>query len=224
MQLRELLFADQDLDEILWRLPAQDGWGPRQASSNPWPLLHMARALREQGRFRQAALVLKRVADARDSQTRIRLWAWAALRKLGVKPEPPAADEVLGIVIELPLPLGVDALAAYRDGSARYVNQGGATLDFSGENPEGLRRISKLLDHAQALAGGMPVGPRRPPPKNRLRCSLLTRQGIRCGEESLDLAGERGRFLSPVFRSAAHLMYSLAGEGEPPPGFLPRLK
>lgn len=217
MQLRELLFADQDLDAILSGMPNHDCAGAKKASNNPWPLLAMARSLRNEGRARQAALVLKRVAEAPGVETRVRLWAWHALRKLGVRAEGTSADEVLGVVIELPLPLGVDTLAAYRDGTVRYVNQGGDILIFDGKEPKGLRRARRLLDRAQAQVAGMPFAPRRLPPKTRLRCTLLTRQGSRCAEEDVKRAGEPGRYLTPVFEAAAHLLYSLWGEGEPPP-------
>ncbi|MBI5199976.1 MAG: hypothetical protein HY925_00185 [Elusimicrobia bacterium] len=217
MELRELLFADQDLDALLDRLPPEDRGLTRGSTRNPWPLLYMARALRAEGRLAPAAILLRQVGEGPDVETRVRLWAWRALRELRVRPEAGEAREVLGVVFELPLSMGVDTLAAYRDGTARYVNQGGAILHFRGEDPRISRLLLKLLGEAQPLAGGMPLAPRRVPPRARVRCSLLTREGIRSAEEELDLAGERGRFLSKAFRSAAELMFALAGDGEPPP-------
>ncbi|MBI4346207.1 MAG: hypothetical protein HY553_05090 [Elusimicrobia bacterium] len=217
MELRELLFADQDLDMLLDGLPPEDRGVTCGSLRNPWPLLYMARALRADGRARQAAALLRQIGEEREVETRVRLWCWRALRELKVAPEAGRAGEVLGVVLELPLAFGVDTLAAYVDGTARYVNQGGAVLRFRGEDPKITALLRRLLREAQAVSGGLPLGPRRAPPKNRIRCSLLTREGIRSGEEELGRAGERGRFLSPTFRAAASLMYGISGDGEPPP-------
>ncbi|MBI4423478.1 MAG: hypothetical protein HY554_07120 [Elusimicrobia bacterium] len=204
-----MLFADQALEELLAGLPQEDRWRTPRASANPWPLLFVARELCAQGRGEQAVPLLRQVAELPMAETRVRLWAWGALRGLGARPEAGRAREVLGVVVELPLALGVDTLAAYRDGTARYLNQGGSLSIQDGAEPAAVRRVERLLDLAEGLAGSMPLAARRPPPKARVRFSLLTRVGILCSEEPLSRAGTEESFLCAVFKSAAAVMASV---------------
>lgn len=60
------------------------------------------------------------------NESRMRLTAAATLRAWG---EPVATSEpMLGVVVEYPVETGVDYVAAYADGSARYLNYSGGAV------------------------------------------------------------------------------------------------
>jgi hypothetical protein len=68
---------------------------------------------------------LQRVIDDSTLDARIRILALNMRRSMG---HSPAAKELLGVIVEVGLEGGLDALASYRDGKARYINQGGKVL------------------------------------------------------------------------------------------------
>jgi hypothetical protein len=68
---------------------------------------------------------LQRVIDDSTLDARIRILALNMRRSMG---QAPAAKELLGVIVEVGLEDGLDALASYRDGKARYINQSGKVL------------------------------------------------------------------------------------------------
>ncbi len=75
---------------------------------------------------REGAIRRLNSALGRNNESRMRLTAAATLRAWG---EPVVANEpMLGVVVEYPVETGVDYVAAYADGSARYLNFSGAAI------------------------------------------------------------------------------------------------
>jgi hypothetical protein len=61
---------------------------------------------------------------------------WSGLRELGELPDPKFAFEVLGVVLERPSNGAYDTLAAYMDGSARYLNFSGKAIFWDAPDPK----------------------------------------------------------------------------------------
>jgi hypothetical protein len=68
---------------------------------------------------------LQRVIDDSTLDARLRILALNSRRSLG---QAPAAKELLGVIVEVGLEGGLDVLASFRDGKARYINQSGTIL------------------------------------------------------------------------------------------------
>ena len=118
-------------------------------------------------------------------ESRHYLQAWHFLREHGEQAPDDVAKDVLGIVVETSLRGGLDVLAVYADGSARYYNHagGGGVL----EHAEG--SFAELIDALLAAAadvvarigpweGTKPGSPRR----GHTRLSFLTPSGLHFGE------------------------------------------
>ena len=124
---------------------------------------------------------LRALAADEGAESRVRYFAYARLRKLGV---PAPAKVLLGVIVEVPQAGGLDALAAYADGGVRYIN-------FSGRIAvvEGVTTFEKEVREVLAAAAvivsriGPWTEPRLPPPAaGKVRLSFLVSDGLYFGE------------------------------------------
>src|SRR5437016_2006439 len=117
--MRELHFATQEPEEVVVSLDREKG-----TLQEPWRSFDEAVAARRAGREGEAAKALRRVLKT-GREVRAWLWALNGLRALGVPPSELWTETVFGVVVEVPMAGSLDTLAAYSDGSARYINQSG---------------------------------------------------------------------------------------------------
>lgn len=124
---------------------------------------------------KEAISVLKGILARPSIETRIQLWVWSALRELGVQPGQKLAFEILGVVLEVPMHGAYDTLAAYQDGSARYLNFSGSVI-FWDKPDEAVATLCHALLQS-AVAAGSRAKPRMSfsLPKSGIQLSLLTR-------------------------------------------------
>lgn len=116
------------------------------------------------------------------------LQAWHALRALGHAPPAELAKQLLGVVLEVSLPNGLDVLAVYHDHTARYLNAGGSGTIWEHPNAS----LDPLIDRLLSAGGeivrriGVWTGDRPgPPPTGHARITLLTPSGPHFGEGPL---------------------------------------
>jgi hypothetical protein len=131
------------------------------------------------------AAALQRIATDAHQESRARALAWQRLRTLGLKVPPKV---VLGVVVEVPLDDGLDVLAAYSDGTARYINQSGKLAVFE-SGPDTVRALAReLVEVAQPLVNriGPWHAPRLSPPPSGVRLSFIASDGLYFGEGSFD--------------------------------------
>ena len=91
---------------------------------------------------------------------------------------------MLGVVVDMGLDEGLDTLAAFADGSARYLNHSGSAVVWEVPDMAVGQLVRALLDEAAiVVAMGAPLeGPRFPPPApGSTMISVLTRGGIYLG-------------------------------------------
>ena len=124
--IREALFACQSLKVLVPRLKLDGSPGPFQTIAD-------AVKLEDAGKKEEARARLHTVLAVPNLETRIQLWVWSGLREWGEEPEAKSGKEVLGVVVEVPVQGAYDTLAAYQDGSARYLNFSGSR-DFLGHS------------------------------------------------------------------------------------------
>jgi len=149
-------------------------------------------------------LTLVSLADDSTQEGRIRYLAYARLRALAqVVP----AKRLLGVIVEMPMPGGLDTLAAYSEGGVRYINHTSKLAAFE--------RLPSLEPHVQRLfAASEPVvarigpwhEPRRPPPKGgQVRLTFLVSDGLYSGEGPMATM-QRDAMAGPVIQRAGQLL------------------
>lgn len=208
---RDLVYADQGMPRVS---SMAMGSGP-EARQAPWPLFGKA-AEHVRAHDRTLAVEeLKHLLDKAKLDTRGRLIAWNCLRALGQQPDPASKDQVQGIVIEVPDPDGPDVLAAYADGSVRYLSPDNKVTTWDGQPGPVTDRVAQMIGDAQKVVATVPLTETRPALKTKVRLTLLTFNGMRSTEEDATALRSGGRPLSPVFTTAASTIVALARVSSP---------
>jgi hypothetical protein len=169
--IRQMLFASQSLKEQVRQMHLDGSPGAFQTIAD-------ASKLVEAGKKVEAVARLRGVLDLPQLETRIQLWVWSALRELGQKPAPKLAFEVLGVIFEMPSGDGHDTLAAYVDGSARYLNFSGKAIFWDAQDAAIKSLCQAFVD--SAIPASNRAKPRRSLslPKRDAQITLLTRSGL----------------------------------------------
>lgn len=191
----DLLFADQDLDELLTELELAPGsaldaararlWEGRpietedaaKKGARPWSTFIEALSHKHAGQPAKAELLS--IARDEEAESRARLWAWKALREEHALPEPGEATRVLGVIAEVPVDGGLDVLAAYTDGSVRFLGHADQLIAIEGDGAPG-KRAASVLREASVLLAAPPTqrNPKAPrPPANKVRLTALAPTG-----------------------------------------------
>ncbi len=203
-RVKATLFTDQKLQELV-NLP-QPPPGTPQADN--WDLLLRASEDVQAGKKDEAKQELKTLLAHTNLETRVQLWAWAALRGLGERPDPSIADKIRGVVIEIPSGANVDTLAVYADNSIRFIANGTENVQVL-EKPSkpATDAIKKLLTVADSLLASAPLTTNRPPLLiKEKRLTLLTFGG----NHSISEAGPRsGKWKLPEEFSGAMEQFPL---------------
>lgn len=207
-ELRDLLFGDLPLAE----------WPPeaRENEEEPWAAFGRARAHFEAGRKTEGIAELRQVLGLPGLESRHYLQAWFFLRNEGLEPPEDLAKHLLAVIVEVGLEGGLDTVVAYRDGSARYLNQSGAVIVFDAQDEQIEAKVGALLAAGETVVEqiGPWQGQRPPAPaKGQARINLLTPSGLHFGQADFGtllhdpLAG-------PVIASALELMKALIAKTE----------
>ncbi|MBA3768464.1 MAG: hypothetical protein H0W99_16085 [Acidobacteria bacterium] len=114
-EIRDTLFGDLPFSE--W-----PGESSTPAQDEPWLSFVKARQLIEMGDNSKGEEILRRILSMHGLESRHYLQAWHFLRELGAQPVAGEAKRLYGVVVEAALESGLDIVAAYADGTARYFN------------------------------------------------------------------------------------------------------
>jgi hypothetical protein len=195
--IRQGLFACQTMNDLLQRVKTDENSGPFQTIVDAAKLAH-------EGKQEEAKGLLRSIASIPGMETRIHLWVWSALRELSEQPDSKAGTEVLGVIVEAPMDGGYDTLAAYQDGTARYLNFSGRGIFW--DAPDAF--INGLC--LALLSSTVPVSSRAKPrtsillPQSGAQVTLLTRSGIYAISDPP----------RPVVKAAADLMTELIRQAQ----------
>jgi len=158
---------------------------------------------------------VRALADGDGHDARVRALAFGWLRRHGHAVPP---RQLLGAVIEVPIDGGLDTLAAYTDGSVRYLNHTGRVSIFEGPLPPLLPAVQRLL--AASLAVVQRIGPsdspRRAPPQQNLRMSFVVSDGLYFGEGPM-AALQADPMAGPVLAAAIELLQRVVAMAAPQP-------
>lgn len=216
LTLRDMLFADESLAEV-----ALHGEGP--SAGEPWSHFAAAQGAMSKGDSAVASDELRKVLAMAGLEARVYLQAWHCLRALGVSPPEETARKVQGTVVEVALDGGLDLVAAYADGSARYFNHAGGGIIWDRPDAEIGQAIDALLAVGQSIVEriGLWEGARPlPPPTGSARINLLTFGGLYFGQGAFDVLA-KDPMGGPAIGAAFALMQALiarrpAADGDEP--------
>jgi hypothetical protein len=169
--IRQALFACQQMKELLQHVKLDGSPGPFQTIAE-------AAKLADEGKKEDARLRLHGILALPNLETRIQLWVWSALRELGEQPDPKLAGEILGVVIEVPMQGAYDTLAAYQDGSARYLNFSGSAIIWDRPDTAVSGLCRAFIDSTVPASSQAKLRANALLPKSGMQVTLLTRSGM----------------------------------------------
>jgi hypothetical protein len=145
------------------------------------------------------------LAEDEHTESRVRALAYRRLRALG---QAVPARKLLGIVIEVPLDNGLDALAAYAEGRVRYINATGKISIFENVTAEMQTTVHLLLMASQQIVDR--IGPwdkaRLPPPAgDHVRLTFIVSDGLYFGEGPF-AALSQDALAGPLMEQATRLL------------------
>lgn len=204
--IRETLFGDMPLDQ--W--PA----GGEASDVFPWGVFIAARQFLAAGRKAEAIACWRDTLRQPGLEPRCAAQAWHFLRQQGQQPPPDVAKQLLGVVVEVALPQGLDLLAAYPDHSARYFNHSGAGVVWEHPDASLDAEIDQLLEASRRVVAE--IGPWKearpaPPPCDSARMSFLTPGGLHFGQGPM-AALSQDPMGGEVIHAATRLMKALIGK------------
>jgi hypothetical protein len=125
---------------------------------------------------------LVEIAENKSLESRQRIIAYNLLL---ANKSPVTSKELLGIIVEVALASGLDTLAAFSDGTARYINHSEKLIVWEARTAESDKLINQLFsDSANVISK---IGPwdkeRKPfPTKGTARMTFLVSDGLYFGE------------------------------------------
>ena len=142
---------------------------------SPWVLFIAARLELRLGAVQGARRFLKAVLEHPGS--RERLWTWRNLRSLGETVPSERSSDVLGVIVETSAGGGIDLLAAYDDGTARYLDHEGGAIVYEVDDPLVTPIVKETV--AAAFLNGVPHEGHgaEPPGAGQARVSVLSPGG-----------------------------------------------
>lgn len=154
---------------------------------------------------------LRALASDATQEGRIRFLAFSRLRELDNAVQPKI---LLGVIVEVPLVGGLDALATFSEGGIRYVNQSGKLVVIEGV-ASFLPMVKRLFAVAEPVVAqiGPWDKPRLSPPKQgNVRLTFLVSDGLYFGEGPMS-AMQREAMAGPIIQQATELLQAVVATG-----------
>ena len=158
----------------------------------------------------------QKVIDGTNVESRLKLLAYNQQLSKGHKP---GKKELLAVIIEVGLDEGLDVLASFRDGTARYINQTGKMIIWETTDETSTRLTQELFQNSEEIVNRIGVWdkPRRPyPTRGRARITFLVSDGLYFGEGRTDVMFN-DPLASAAFTSGTELMQYMIDRGENSP-------
>ena len=155
------------------------------------------------------ATELLKVASDPELETRIQLLAYHLLGS--------DAKKFLGVVVEVGMEGGLDTLAAYKDGTARYINHSEKLTVWDTVTNESKQLVDDLFYHSFQVV--KQIGPwdkeRLPQPGvDQIRLSFLVSDGLYFGNGPFEVL-EKDAMAGPVIKAATNLLVFLTAQTHP---------
>lgn len=182
-----LLFCD---DPELFKANSRDH------SAYPWSILFSPNVNKEE---------LIKILDDDQAESRVQILAANKLRARG---DSINYQALLGMIIEVGMDEGLDVIAAYGDGSARYINYSEKLIVLEAQTEQSNALIDDLFNCGNDVI--QKIGPwdkeRLPAPQaGQVRLTFLVSDGLYFGQGPFDVLAE-DPMGGPVIGAAAELM------------------
>ncbi|WP_428663012.1 hypothetical protein [Runella sp.] len=152
---------------------------------------------------------LQKIIEDEGSDPRVKILAYNKQIALG---HSPTKKELLGVIIEVALDEGLDVLASFNNGTARYINHTERIIVWETTHDEAANKITNdLFTCSQHIVNqiGPWDKPRRPnPAKGNVRISFLVADGLYFGEGPINVLFN-DPMASPALAKATELMQYL---------------
>jgi hypothetical protein len=151
---------------------------------------------------------LQKITTDASVETRAKILAYNRLRASGQRI---TKRELLAVVVEVGLDNGLDVLASYEDGSARYLNHSGKVLIWQTKSVQSNNLIANLFSDSLSIVSqiGPWNNPRRPyPTEGNVRITFLVSDGLYFGEGPINVLFNDS-LAGPALQSATKLMQYL---------------
>ena len=157
---------------------------------------------------------LVKITSEKTLEARQRMLAYHLLAASGI---PAGQKEILGVIVEVGLADGLDVLAAFSDGTARYLNYTSKLLLWETRTKESDELIGRLFSAGANVVHK--IGPwdkeRKPfPTKGMVRLSFLVSDGLYFGEGPMEVL-QSDPMGGPVIHAAIMLMTYLTQQPVP---------
>lgn len=154
---------------------------------------------------------VQRIAEDSSQESRIRVLAFNLLRS-GNREVPKKIH--LGTIVEVTMPGGVDTLAVFSDGTARYINHSGRMVVVESGAKVFDAEIQAVLKASAPIVAA--IGPwdkeRLPPPTDpNMRMTFLVSDGLYFGEGPMDLM-QQDPLAAPLINAATQLLLKVINE------------
>ncbi len=176
---KDLFFADQSLEELAKTLHG--------SKTEPWSLFISAFTDSQKNDLDAAKASLHEILKIPDSESRVRLLAWRSLRALGEQPPAKVASEVQGVICELHNEAGIGTIAAYADGTARWLGARGRITIWDASYGDAhidslIRGLMKSSEFIVGTTSPHETHHSPEPPMDYFRVSVLTFTGVHMKE------------------------------------------
>lgn len=202
-KFKATFYADGKLSDLIAGIEQGETTSP----DDPFAILADAVKQQQAGQTDAAKADLKKVLGMKSLESRVHLWAWNGLREMGEMPGPEIADKAQGVVVEVPTSGGLDTLAAFNDGSARYINYSGKIIVWS-KRDDRINGLAKaLVSSAEPLVLPSNLSTQyQPLKKGQGRVTVLTFGGNHA------IPSKRDTMDPDVSHAALNLMLALIAE------------
>lgn len=149
-----------------------------------------------------------KLASDRSQESRVRMLAFNLLRKAH---RDVTEKELLGTIIEVGLPKGLDTLAVFADGSARYINHSGKMVIVEGPQSAFDSEIKRVIAASQPIVAGIGPWDRErlpPPPSGTVRMTFLVSDGLCFSQGPMDVM-QKEQMTAPLIESATALLVKM---------------
>ena len=151
---------------------------------------------------------LQALVDSNTTESRVKILAYNKMRDNKI--EVPS-KKLYGVIVEVNMPQGLDVLASFADGSARYINYSEKIAVVDGVPNIFEKHIQAVLDASQNIVDKIGVWDKErlaPPAVGNMRFTFLCSDGLYFGEGSME-AIQSDALSQPLFMSAVGLLREL---------------
>ncbi len=151
---------------------------------------------------------LQKIIDDPDSDPRVKMLAYNKQMSFGHKPN---KKELLGVIVEVGLNEGLDVLASFPNGTARYINYTGKLLIWEASDATTDQLTADLFSYSNEIVKkiGPWDKPRRPcPTTGNVRITFLVSDGLYFGEGGVNVLF-KDPMAAPALSTATQLMQYL---------------